>query len=125
MVEITTVTSSIIELSGIGFSDGEKVQKIMDICHKYKHLYKDGYYFGRKTRKKRGTKTAKWADCPEVSFTYLVTDDTNDSQDPRLRIHVLISDTNGIHDRYTDNEIEYFRNMYVQEVADEILSTIH
>lgn len=121
MVEITKITPSSIELKNISIADGEKVQKIMDICHKYKHLYKEGFPCGRKTRKETKKRMKKWMNCPEICFTYLI---TNDTKDHNLAIHVLVSNTEDVRKRYSESEIEYFMQMYTQDVADEIVATI-
>ena len=121
MIEILEITPSIIKLAGVSFTDGERVQMIMSICHKYKHMYKDGYPLGRKGRKALGKRLKKWADCPEICFTYLITDD---NQGHYLAIHVLVSDTEELLKRYTEAEIEYYMQMYVQDVANEIVATI-
>ena len=122
MVEIISITPSSIELSGVRISDGEKVQQIMDICHKYKHLYKDGYPYGRKTRKELKKRLKKWADCPEICFTYLITDDTEGHY---LAIHVLVSYTEALVKKFTETEIEYYKQMYTQSVAEEIIQTLN
>lgn len=119
MIEIVEITPSSIELKGVRFKEGEKVQKIMDICHKYKHLYKEGYPCGRKTRKKQEEQATKWKNCPEICFTYLVTDD---NAKHHLMIRVLVTRTKALLKRYSENEIEYFMQMYTQNVADEIIS---
>lgn len=121
MVEIVSITPSRIKLKGITISDGEKVKKIMDICHEYKHMYKDGYPYGRKTRKLMGKRLKKWTDCPQICFTYLVTDD---NEGHYLAIHVLVSDTEELLKRYTEQEIEYYMQMYVQDVANKIIATM-
>ena len=121
MVEVKEITPGKIKLGGIHFADGEKVQKVMDICHKYKHMYKDGYPCGRKTRKESKKRYKKWAECPEICFTYLVSDD---NEGHYLTIHALVSDTDSLLKKYTEEEIEYFRQMYTQDVADEIVKTI-
>ena len=120
MVELKKISPSVIELTGVNFADGEKVQQIMDICHKYKHLYKEGYPYGRKTRKAMGKRLKKWVDCPEICFTYLVTDD---NAGHHLAIHVLVSDTESLLKRYSPSEIEYYRQMYTQDVANEIVTS--
>lgn len=121
MVEIIEITPSIIKLKGVNFGDGVRVEKIMEICHKYKHLYKDGYPYGRKTRKAMKQRLKKWADCPGICFTYLV---TNDNEGHFLEIHVLVSDKESLLQKYTEQEIEYFMQMYTQGIADEIVEQI-
>ncbi len=118
MVKITRITPSTIELKGIHFgSDGDKIDTIMDICHRFKHIYKDGYPYGRKTRKKRGERLEKWSKCPGICFTYLV---TNDTRGHNLEIVVLVSDEEKLLERYTKEEIENYKQMYTQDVADAI-----
>lgn len=119
MIEIVEITPSTIELKGINFKDGEEVQQIMDICHKYKHLYKEGYPCGRKTRKKQEQQTERWVDCPEICFTYLI---TNDNAKHHLVIRVLVSCTKSLLKKYNETEIEYFMQMFTQNIADEIIT---
>ena len=119
MIELVEITPSTIELKGVNFKDGEKVQQIMDICHKYKHLYKEGYPCGRKTRKKQKRQTERWVDCPEICFTYLV---TNDNAKHHLVIHVLVSHKKSLFKKYSEDKIGYFMRMYTQNVADEIIT---
>ncbi len=122
MVEIKKITPSTIELTGVKINEGDKVQKIMDICHKYKHMYKEGYPYGRKTRKELKKRLKKWQECPEICFTYLVTDD---NEGHHLTVHVLVSYTETLVKRYTEKEIEYYRQLYTQSVADEIIATLN
>ena len=117
-MEVTGVTSSTIELKGISFSDGAKLEKIMDVCHKYKHLFKDGYPCGRRTRKKISQPLKKWGDCPEICFTYYL---TNDNKDHHLAIQILVSDEESLLKKYTKREIEYFTQLYTQFVSDSIM----
>ena len=119
MVEITKIDSSTIELRGISIADGEKVKTIMDICHEYKHLYMEGYPCGRKTRLKNKKRIKKWAECPKICFTYLV---TNDTKNHNLAIKILVSDTQNLKKIYSDREIEYYMQMYTQDVADRIIA---
>ena len=121
MVEIIEITPSMIRLKGVNFTDGERVEKIMEICHKYKHLYKDGYPCGRKTRKEKKYRFRKWAQYPGICFTYLV---TNDNEGHFLEIHILVSDKETLLKKYTEQDIEYYMQMYTQGVADEIIGTI-
>lgn len=120
MVEVLEMTPAHIKLGGVHFVDGEKVQKIMDICHKYKHMYKEGYPCGRKTRKESKKRLKKWDKCPEICFTYLVSDD---NAGHHLMIYVLVSDIESLLKKYTEQEIDYWRQMYIQDVADEIIKT--
>lgn len=122
MVEIVKITSDGIELKGVKFEQGERVQKIMDICHKFKHLYLEGYPCGRKTRKEKNLKLKRWGKCPRICFTYLV---TNDTESHNLAIHILISDVQSLLTRYTEDEIYYFTSMYTQDVADEIIHVLN
>ena len=121
MVEITKTTPSTIKVKNIGIADGNKVQMIMNICHKYKHLYKEGFPCGRKTRKTCRQRIEKWANCPEICFTYLI---TIDAENHNLTIGILVSDLENLRKRYTEREIEYHTQMYVSDIADEILATI-
>lgn len=124
MAEIVRITPSTIELREINFKDdGEKVQKIMDIAHRFKHLYLEGYPCGRKTRKESKKRYKKWSDCPEICFTYLVTND-NTATPNNLIIRVLVSDVEHLIEKYTQEEIDFYTQMYTQDVADEIVRTI-
>lgn len=122
MVEIASISPSIIELRGVRFEEGEKVQKIMDICHKFKHLYLEGYPCGRKTRKEKDLKLKRWGKCPRICFTYLV---TNDNKSHNLAIHVLVSDVQSLLKKYSQDQIDYFTQMYTQDVADEIVNILN
>lgn len=108
-----------IELEGVHFKDGELVEQIMEICHKYKHLYKDGYPCGRKARKKSGIVMEKWAKCPEICFAYLI---TNDTKGHNLLVKILLSNWESLQKRFTSAEIDYYAQMFAQDVADEILT---
>ena len=117
-ITISGITPETIELSGVGFRDGEKVQQIMDICHKYKHLYIEGYPCGRKTRKEKKLKLKKWVDCPEICFTYLI---TNDNETGNLAIKLFISHQEQLAEKYSEKEILYFLQMFSQSIAEEII----
>ena len=119
MIEIVKITPSTIELKGVRFSDGQTVEKIMNICHKFKHLYLEGFPCGCKTRKNSKKKMKKWADCPGVCFTYWV---TNDSENHNFTINILVSDIKNLLEKYTEREIEHFKQNYTQDVADAIAS---
>ena len=121
MVDIIKIDTSTLILKGVSIADGAKVQQIMDICHSAKHMYKDGYQQGRKTRKANKKRTKKWANSPGICFTYLITDDT---EGHNLAIRVLVSDITNLRKKYTDREIEYYTQMYIQDIANQILSTI-
>ena len=118
MIDIIKVNERSIELRGVHFKDGEVIEQIMDICHKYKHLYKDGYPCGRKTRKKDGKRVKRWTDYPGICYTYLI---TNDTKEHNLLIKILVSSLDALKKKYTNTEIEHFTSMYIQDVTDEIL----
>ena len=115
MVEITSIAQTDIELKGVSFDDKDMVEDVMAICHRLKHLYMEGRPYGKKTRRKNKIRMKKWAQCPEICFVYLV------SASDRLKIHILVSDVESLLERYTQSEIDYFTQMYVQDVADEII----
>lgn len=117
MIEIAAITPSSITLKGIEPYDYAGVEKIMDICHKYKHMYNDGYPCGRKARKKLGKRLKKWAYCPEICFVYLLK-----QSDESLIIRILVSDYEGLLKKYSIEEIEHYRQMFTQNIADEIMS---
>lgn len=121
MVEVIKITPTSIKLEGISFRDGEKVEKIMEICHKYKHMYKDGYPCGRKARKESGIVYKKWGKCPKICFAYLI---TNDNRSHNLEIDIVVHDVESLLKRYTLKEVEHFTQLYAQDVADEIMATI-
>ena len=105
-------------MKGISFSDNETVQTIMDVCHKNKHLYMEGFPCGRKTRKKIKKKFERWAECPGMCFTYLVTSKAENS----VTIRVLVSSVEELLGRYTRREILYYVQMFLQGIADEVLA---
>ena len=115
MIKIANIEPTIIELEGVKRTD-EKFQKIMDIFHTTKHKYLHGYPSGRKTRKKNGERLEKWIDCPGICFSYTLTDDTAHD----LAIRILVSDPKKHQERYTQKEIEYFAQMFTQDIADSI-----
>ena len=119
MIEIASITSTVLELKGISFNEGDKVQKILDICHKWKHMYMEGYPCGRTTRKQSKTRFKRWGSHPGICFTYLLTDD---NEKHNLAIHVIISDMQKLRKKYSEREIMYYAQMYLQNVADEIIS---
>ena len=119
MIEVTKVTDTSIELNGVHFKDGELVEQIMEVCHKFKHLYKDGYPCGRKARLKKGERTEKWDKSPGICFTYLI---TNDTKGHHLSINVLVSNVEQLREKYPDVVIMYFLQMYLQDVADGIMA---
>lgn len=102
-----------------------KINAILDICHRKKHLFKDGYEHGRKTRKALGKVTERWADCPEICFAYLLTDDFDEDKrykghNDLLKISILISDETSLLKRYTREQIDDIAYKYATSVADEI-----
>ena len=119
LVEIKEIQKSTIKLTGISFKDSEAIQKITEVCHHYKHMYRDGYPVGRKTRKKTGKRFYRWTDCPEISFTYLIMPDT--SGQSSVKISIYVSDIEETEKKYSKEEISYFMNMFVQNIADGIL----
>lgn len=118
-MEIRKISNTTIELSGVDINSKAEIEQILKACHKIKHLYLEGYPCGRKTRKKNNLKLKKWAKCPEICFVYLVT-----PLGDGLIIRVLVSDLVSLKKRYTDDEINYFASMYIQNVADEITKEI-
>ena len=105
--------------------DLSKMDLITKICHEQKHLFKDGYRHGRKTRKKQGVKTNRWEGCPEICFTYLITDDFDEHKEfPEhagfLRIEILVSDWNNLLARYTHEQVEAYAYMFAMSIADKI-----
>ena len=98
---------------------------IAKICHEQKHLFKDGYRHGRKTRKQLGAKTDRWEGCPEICFTYLITDDFDEHKEfPEhsgfLKIEILVSDWNNLLVRYTHEQVDGYAYMFAMSIADKI-----
>ncbi len=120
MVEIVKIGASSIELKGVAFKESDKVQQILDICHRFKHLYMEGFPCGRKTRRENNLKLKKWAACPKITFTYIVTPPYSEN----MTINILVSDLQDLRKRYTQTQIEYFTAMFVQGIADEIIRTV-
>ena len=114
----TEITDSGIKLDGVSFKDdGDKIQAIMEICHRYKHLYLDGYPCGHKTRKAQGLRLKKWGECPQICFTYYA---TNDTDGHNLAIQVVVSDMENLQKRYTIKQIEEFRQKFLLDVSRKI-----
>ena len=117
MIEIAKITNSSIELKGVSFSDGEKIQEILEICHRTKHMYLEGYPCGRKTRLANKQRLKKWSDYPGICFTYVT---TNDNKEHNVEIRILASNMEKLLERYTKKQIEYYSQKYIQDVANEI-----
>ena len=122
MFEIAKMDSTSVEFKGITFKEGDKVQKIMDICHSWKHMFLEGYPCGRKTRNKLEKRPKKWADAPGVCLTYLV---TNDNESHHLKLAILIGNEELLKRQYNKKELAYFVQMYLQRVTDEILKALN
>lgn len=116
-IAIKEIAPFTLVLQGANFNDQKKVQRVMDACHKHKHLFMEGYPCGRKTRKKMGGRMKKWPDYPGICFTYLVTAGKNDT----LTVRVLVSSVEDLLTKYTRGEIGYYVQMYLQGVAEEII----
>ena len=102
-----------------------KMNLVAEICHEQKHLFKDGYRHGRKTRKKDGKPTKRWEGCPEICFTYLITDDFDEHKEFAehagfLRIEILVSDWENLMIRYSREQIEAYAYMFAMRIADNI-----
>lgn len=98
---------------------------ISKICHEQKHLYKEGYRCGRKTRKQMGKRTKKWEDCPEICFTYLFTDDFDEDKEYGahngfLKIKILVSDRESLRKKYSNDEIAEYAYKFALSIADRI-----
>lgn len=123
--EIVKVSKEEIIIRGLS----SKMSKIAEICHEQKHLYKEGYRCGRKTRKKIGEKTEKWEDCPEICFTYLLTDDFDENKKYKghngfLKIKILTSDRQSLLEKYSKVEIDDYAKQFAESIADEITMQI-
>lgn len=117
MIKVVEVTEEKIELEGISFLDGEKVEQIMNICHKYKHMFLDGYPCGRKTRKISSEKYRKWEESPGICFTYTITDDNSCHH---LMIKVFVSEEDKLLKKYSAKEILHYKELYTLRVSKEI-----
>lgn len=104
-------------IKGLDLSD-ETMKLVGNVCHKHKHLYKEGYPCGRKTRMKTKKKYVRQKN-PGMCFTYLVT-----KHNGVLVIHVLVSSLKELLERYTLDEILFQVQQYLQDVADELLKVI-
>ena len=121
-VRIAKVSPEEIVLYNVDLS---RIDLITEVCHEQKHLFKDGYRQGRKTRKKDGKPTKRWAGCPEICFTYLITDDFDEDKEFKehsgfLKIKILVSDWVGLMSRYSSEQVDAFAYMFAMRVADDI-----
>ena len=126
--QIVEVNDKSIIVKGLSMKDdGGIIQKIMDICHRTKHLYKDGYECGHKTRSKTGKRHAYWEDCPHICIVYLITNDMDyetgfkkDPNVPYLKICTVISELDDLKKRLTDREISLIRQMFISEISEKV-----
>ena len=131
MPSIVQVNHKSIILEGIDMFDKPLVEEILKICHRYKHLYLEGYKAGRKTRKAEGDMTEKWADCPEICITYTLMPCTEIFEEENnftpkgntsyLEIRNFVSEEEKLSlTRMTADEIIYWRNRFTNDIADDI-----
>ena len=115
-IEIVEITPFILKLKGVGFNEIDKIRHIETVCHKYKHLFMEGFPCGRKTRKQLGIRMKRWQDYPGICLTYLVTPKENNT----ATVRVLVSSVEKLLSRYTRSEIGYFVQMFLQYIAEEV-----
>ncbi len=116
-VKITTYPEAITTFAS-RLSNEEK-EFVLNICHKHKHMYLDGYPHGKKTRRKLrkqgGIEYDKWADSPEIDIVYYLS-----QKDERTEIIAIIGNLTDHAKRYTERELELFLQNWQQSVIEEI-----
>ncbi|MBR2710652.1 hypothetical protein IKF02_03445 [Candidatus Saccharibacteria bacterium] len=103
-------------VSGVDINK-ETTEKINEICIRKKKKYLSGYEHSRRTRVKLadvGVFFNKWESYPNVCITYLFKKEGDD-----LIINAIIP-TQPQHATKTQQELEYWRAMWQQDVADEL-----
>ena len=117
MVKIKELTPRTIELKGINVNDEEAIEKILSICHKHKHRYKDGHNSGKEAREDPKN-LKRWSGCPGVCFVYLIGEG---KEQDTIIIRAMVSHHNSIK-KFTEVELDHFRQLYTQDVADEVIA---
>ncbi|MBR6505558.1 hypothetical protein IKT18_01815 [Candidatus Saccharibacteria bacterium] len=117
-IEIVEITPFVLRFKGVGFNEVEKIMYIESVCHKYKHVFMEGFPCGRKTRKRLGARMKRWQDYPGICLTYLVTPRENNT----ATVRVLVSSVEKLLSRYTRSEVGYFVQLYLQYVAEEVVA---
>ena len=115
-IEVIEVTPFILRLKGIGRDEVEKIWFIESVCHKYKHIFMEGYPCGRKTRKKLGIRMERQQN-PGICLTYLVTPQGNDT----VTVRILVSSVEEALKRYTRREILWFVQDFMQGLTEELI----
>lgn len=103
--------------------DTETAEKIMKICHKYKHLYLDGFPHGRNTRKKlagTGAVFNKWENSPHVCITYVFK-----KANEKVIINAIIANRQDVSRIYTDEELQLFLQQWQQDVLESLEETFN
>lgn len=117
MIEKGVITLSIANLTN------ESKETILNICHKHKHLFLDGYPHGQKTRRKLkkqgGITYTKWTGSPEIDIVYYL----NESND-LVNIVSIIGNQQEAREKYTNKELGLFLQNWQQYVIDDILATL-
>ena len=111
-----SISGANIVVSGVDI-DKEATEKINEICIRKKKKYLSGYDHSRGTRVKLadiGIYFEKWDGYPNVCITYLFK-----KEDNNLVINSIIP-TQPQHKNKTWQELEHWRSMWQQDVADEI-----
>lgn len=105
-----------ITISGIDVNK-ETTELVNEICIRKKKLYLSGYEHSRRTRVKLadvGVFFNKWESFPSVCITYLFK-----KEGDTLIINAIIP-TQPQHKNKTQTELEHWRSMWQQDVAEEI-----
>lgn len=113
-----SIKDNCINIDGIDIN-AEAIEKVMNICHKYKHLYLDGYPHGRGTRKKlaeTGVVFKKWRNSPHICISYII----RKSSENGLSIEAIVANKEKIKNKYSDEELRLFLYNWQQDVAENI-----
>ena len=100
-------------------------ENILGVCHKYKHLYLDGYPHGKKTRRrlydKAGIVYQKWEESPKICIMYRLVPDESAG---KILIKAFIANLEETSSKYTKRELSLFLQQWQQSVADEVATLV-
>ncbi len=114
-IEVKEITPFICDLTIGAKFEPEAREKIEKVCHKYKHIFMEGYPCGRKTRKKLGIRLERQQN-PGICLTYLVT-----SNGGSATVRILVSSVEEALKRYTRREILWFVQDFMQSLTEELI----
>lgn len=114
-IEVKEITPFICDLTIGAREETEAREKIEKVCHKYKHIFMEGYPCGRKTRKQLGIRLERQQN-PGICLTYLVT-----SNGGSATVRILVSSVEEALKRYTRREILWFVQDFMQSLTEELI----